>query len=41
MERMPHFPDVTSGWLLSPLGQALLAQEGRIVEERSSEIGTG
>jgi SAM-dependent methyltransferase len=33
MEHTPHFPDVTSDWLMSPLGQALLAQEGRIVEE--------
>jgi len=33
MEQHPHFPDITSNWLASPLGQALLAQEGRIVEE--------
>ena len=33
MEKLPHFPHITTEWLTSPLGQALLAQEGRIVEE--------
>lgn len=33
MEKKPHFPELTSNWLTSPLGQALLAQEDRIVEE--------
>jgi len=33
MEQKPHTPDMTSAWLTTPLGQALLAQEDRLVEE--------
>jgi SAM-dependent methyltransferase len=33
MEKLPHFPESAIEWLNSPLGNALLAQEGRVVEE--------
>lgn len=33
MQKLSHIPQITTEWLTSPLGQALLAQEGRIVEE--------
>lgn len=33
MHRSPHYPDSARQWLLSPLGEALLAQESRQVEE--------
>jgi SAM-dependent methyltransferase len=33
MEILPHFPDSATQWLSSPLGEALLAQESRVVEE--------
>ena len=33
MEKLPHFPDSATEWLKTPLGDALLAQEGRVVEE--------
>ena len=33
MELLPHFPDSATQWLSSPLGEALLTQESRIVEE--------
>ena len=33
MEKLPHFPVAATDWLTSPLGAALLAQEGRVVEE--------
>ena len=33
MESTSHFPDSVSQWLTSPLGQALLAEETRLVEE--------
>ena len=33
MKKMPHFPASAAQWLTSPLGEALLAQEGRVVEE--------
>ncbi len=33
METQGHFPDSVSQWLTTPLGQALLAEESRVVEE--------
>ena len=33
MEKVPHIPETATEWLSSPLGDALLAQEGRVVEE--------
>jgi SAM-dependent methyltransferase len=33
MEIVPHFPDSATQWLSSPLGEALLVQESRVVEE--------
>ncbi|MGI9200958.1 MAG: class I SAM-dependent methyltransferase, partial [Woeseiaceae bacterium] len=33
MEKLPHIPEIAVEWLTSPLGDALLAQEGRVVEE--------
>ena len=33
MEILPHFPEAATQWLTSPLGEALLVQESRIVEE--------
>ena len=33
MEKVPHIPESATEWLSSPLGGALLAQEGRVVEE--------
>ena len=33
MQRSPHYPEPARQWLQSPLGEALLAQEGRQVEE--------
>ena len=33
MEITPHYPESVSQWLTTPLGEALLAQEGRVVEE--------
>ena len=33
MERSTHYPDSVRQWLDSPLGEALMQQEGRIVEE--------
>ena len=33
MENLPHFPDLATQWLSSPLGEALLVQESRVVEE--------
>jgi len=33
MEILPHFPESATQWLSSPLGEALLAQESRVVEE--------
>ena len=33
MEKVPHIPESATEWLRSPLGDALLAQEGRVVEE--------
>ena len=33
MHRLPHYPESARQWLSSPLGEALLAQESRQVEE--------
>jgi len=33
MEILPHFPESATQWLASPLGEALLSQESRVVEE--------
>jgi SAM-dependent methyltransferase len=33
MQISPHYPESASQWLTTPLGEALLAQEGRVVEE--------
>jgi SAM-dependent methyltransferase len=33
MEILPHFPEAATQWLTSPLGEALLVQESRVVEE--------
>ncbi len=33
MDILPHFPESATQWLSSPLGEALLAQESRVVEE--------
>jgi SAM-dependent methyltransferase len=33
LERSTHYPDSVRQWLTSPLGEALLQQEGRLVEE--------
>jgi len=33
MKILPHFPDSATQWLSSPLGEALLVQESRVVEE--------
>ena len=33
MDLSPHYPQLASQWLTSPLGEALLAQESRVVEE--------
>ena len=38
MDRRPHFPAVARQWLTTPLGQNLLAQESRIVEEAMEGI---
>ena len=33
MEQTTHYPDSVNKWLTSPLGTALVQQEGRVVEE--------
>ena len=33
MNQSPHCPELTSQWLTSSLGEALLVQEGRLIEE--------